>query len=596
MRRIDFNFFLLAFLVSFCLTAQISADCVTAIPICDNTPVNGGTNGFGVDDFNGASSTGCLERSSAVIESNSAWYRFRTGASGLLGFNIGVDTSEDWDFALYKTNDCADLGEPVRCNFFDNNDEDRFIGVGEDPTGNFENIQYEDWLTVAPGEDYYLLINNFSNVNSGFSIQFSGEIFITNPTDALDCSIISNLLGPPISACNNETVVLDASASMATDYEWYIDEGAGFQLIPAEVNATLEVSISALYRVVPIGTNELSEVQVFFSQAPTAFALSHDETCSSDVYDLSLRTAEVLGGQNPDDFVVTYHTSQADADAGINPIPEMYDSDVPGIENIYARVTSVENNNCFALSDFELTTIESPILSFPEEVFICANESSVVIGELIENPDFEYLWSSGETTSSISVSEANTYTLTVTNNLEAIPCVAERSVTLVVSSPPVISDIEIEDLQSSNTITVFTEVEDEWEYQLDDEPFQSQNVFVDVLPGVHTITVNDPEGCGSVGEQVVVVGFSNFFTPNGDGINDFWNISGISILEDPVVHIYDRYGTLLAQLQSNSLGWDGTYNGRMLPSTDYWFKLTYLDGEGETAEAKYINNHFSLKR
>ena len=141
MRRIDFNFFLLAFLVSFCLTAQISADCVTAIPICDNTPVNGGTNGFGVDDFNGASSTGCLERSSTVIESNSAWYRFRTGASGLLGFNIGVDTSEDWDFALYKTNDCSDLGEPVRCNFFDNNDEDRFIGVGEDPTGNFENIQ-----------------------------------------------------------------------------------------------------------------------------------------------------------------------------------------------------------------------------------------------------------------------------------------------------------------------------------------------------------------------------------------------------------------------------------------------------------------------
>ncbi|NNF18861.1 MAG: hypothetical protein HKN61_03720, partial [Flavobacteriaceae bacterium] len=97
------------------LSAQVSADCASAIPICSDTPVNGGTQGFGVDDFNGASETGCLEETtSGAIESNSAWYRFRTGASGELGFNIGFDTDEDWDFALYKATDCNDLGEPVR--------------------------------------------------------------------------------------------------------------------------------------------------------------------------------------------------------------------------------------------------------------------------------------------------------------------------------------------------------------------------------------------------------------------------------------------------------------------------------------------------
>ena len=178
------------------LLAQISADCSTAIPICSNTPVNSGTDGYSIDDFQGAASSGCLERTSTgAIESNSAWYRFRTGAAGQLGFNIQHDPSEDWDFALYRTDDCSQLGEPIRCNFFDNRDQNSYIGVGEDPSGDALTVQYEDWLSVEPGEEYYLLINNFSNINSGFSIQFSGSIFQDFPDTALDCSIIDNLLG-----------------------------------------------------------------------------------------------------------------------------------------------------------------------------------------------------------------------------------------------------------------------------------------------------------------------------------------------------------------------------------------------------------------
>ena len=85
------------------------------------------------------------------------------------------------------------------------------MGIGEDPTGSPTTVLYEDWINVVPGEDYYLMINNFSNNNSGFSIQFTGDIFITNPYDALDCSIINNLLGPPRAACDNEIVILDAT-------------------------------------------------------------------------------------------------------------------------------------------------------------------------------------------------------------------------------------------------------------------------------------------------------------------------------------------------------------------------------------------------
>jgi gliding motility-associated-like protein len=93
-----------------------------------------------------------------------------------------------------------------------------------------------------------------------------------------------------------------------------------------------------------------------------------------------------------------------------------------------------------------------------------------------------------------------------------------------------------------------------------------------------------------------VVGFSTFFTPNGDGANDFWHVIGIETLEEPVVTIYDRFGKLLIAMEEDYLGWDGTYNGSAVPASDYWFKVSYLDTNDQRVEAKYINNHFSLIR
>ena len=135
-----------------------------------------------------------------------------------------------------------------------------------------------------------------------------------------------------------------------------------------------------------------------------------------------------------------------------------------------------------------------------------------------------------------------------------------------------------------------------FEYQIDNEPFQSSNIFTDVAPGLHTVTINDLNGCGLVSDTITVVGYPKFFTPNGDGSNDFWHIVGVNTLEDPIVYVFDRYGKFIKQLDENSTGWDGTFNGRDLPSTDYWFQLTYMDTQGQRVEAKYLSNHFSLRR
>jgi gliding motility-associated-like protein len=581
--------------------AQVSPDCDNAIPICNNTPVNGGTLGIGIDDFAGVSVSGCLEETiTGTIESNSAWYRFRTGASGQLGFNLGFDTSEDWDFALYKTSDCNNLGDPIRCNFFDNQDESAFIGVGEDPTGNTENVQYEDWLQVEPGEDYYLLINNFSNSNSGFSIQFSGHIFVTNPYDALDCSIINNLLGPPISACENDVIILDATTANAIDYNWFEDLGSGFQPISGEHNPTLQITTSAMYRVqviMPSGNNVISDVNVVFYTNPIANAVSDEAYCDAiTTFDLSVKDAEVLGTQSPTEYIVGYYSSLNDATLGTNSLSKQYGT-MGGTETIYVRLTSLNNPRCFDVSQtFDLESIDTPVLDFPDEVYMCESSDSVIIGEQTPNASYDYYWDSGEITASITVTQTGSYTLTATNNQSGLNCDVSRTINVVFSKTPEITDVIIKDLQNDNTVTIITDVDSEFEYQLDDGEFQLGNTFNNVLPGQHTVTINDIRGCGSATEQIVVVGFPKFFTPNGDNNNDRWHIAGIANLENPVVHIYDRFGKLVKQLNKTDSGWDGFFNGNPLPSSDYWFKLTYTDPMGQTNTAKYISNHFSLRR
>ena len=67
-----------------------------------------------------------------------------------------------------------------------------------------------------------------------------------------------------------------------------------------------------------------------------------------------------------------------------------------------------------------------------------------------------------------------------------------------------------------------------------------------------------------------VIGYKKFFTPNGDGYTDKWNLIGITKdnLPKTKIYIFDRFGKLLKQISPSGQGWDGTYNGAQLPSSD----------------------------
>ncbi|MBD1393452.1 NHL domain-containing protein [Mucilaginibacter glaciei] len=63
----------------------------------------------------------------------------------------------------------------------------------------------------------------------------------------------------------------------------------------------------------------------------------------------------------------------------------------------------------------------------------------------------------------------------------------------------------------------------------------------------------------------------NTFTPNGDGVNDFWNLPVLVNYPDCLVSIYNRYGKLVFQSVGYSKPWDGNYNGLALPAGTYYY-------------------------
>ena len=196
--------------------------------------------------------------------------------------------------------------------------------------------------------------------------------------------------------------------------------------------------------------------------------------------------------------------------------------------------------------------------------------------------------------SSFTASVVGIYGVEVTSTLaNCASIVAEATVTATIPATALTTTVSNAFTDNATIVVTVADGTGTLLYQLDEGALQESNVFTGVSAGPHQITVLDSDGCTFLQETVLLIDYPKYFTPNGDGINDTWNISGLNQAQAKLF-IFDRYGKLIKQLipMDGEMGWDGTYNQQQLPSTDYWFTLDYT----ENGIAKQFKAHFSMKR
>jgi gliding motility-associated-like protein len=343
----------------------------------------------------------------------------------------------------------------------------------------------------------------------------------------------------------------------------------------------------------------------------------NDPTNDSVLFDLTTQDSFVLNGQDPTNYLVRYFASQIDADLDQFELPSFYQNTV-NPQVIFARVdnntqiidatgTLVDSSVCYETAPLILKVNPLPYIDIDDEYVLCVDTNGTeVLGPLeittgLSNSDYIFIWRDDagavvETTSSYIPTEAGVYTLEVFDALLATQCAAPIEVfTVIESSPPTVTAVvTTQAFADTHIVEVTATGLGDYEYNIDQGPWQDTGIFVGVNPGERVVNVRDLNGCG-VGQAVVfIIDYPKYFTPNGDGYHDSWNILSVSNQLSAKIQIFDRYGKLLKEIRPSSDGWDGTYNGAMLPSSDYWFVLYY--NEPVTGEPTLLNAHFTLKR
>lgn len=298
---------------------------------------------------------------------------------------------------------------------------------------------------------------------------------------------------------------------------------------------------------------------------------------------------------------VTYYETLEDALSESNSLPNNYTNIIADTQTIFVKIKN--DNQCFSISTANLRVLYTPILEADETIIYCTNTlpetitlHGGILNDLPNNYYYEWYFNGALTdidTSFNDINEAGNYTVIVT---DPTGCSSSRTITVNASETASVESISIEGISPNNTVTVNVTGTGIYEYALDDinGPYQESNVFNNVSEGEHTIYINDRNGCGIIEETITIIGIPKFFTPNGDNVNDIWQIIGSNTQFNQIesLQIFDRYGKIMMQTSSGTFGWDGTYNGALMPSSDYWYIIKFRQ---DTSNYE-IKGHFTLKR
>lgn len=347
-------------------------------------------------------------------------------------------------------------------------------------------------------------------------------------------------------------------------------------------------------------------VQLAVNVAPTFTSPIRITQCEgdlhADVFDIRATEAGIKGDQP--NVAVSYHDTLNDADTNVNPLPDVVTANgVPKV--IYVRLTNTVTG-CYSRFDFVLDVAPKPVFHQPKDLMVCAlNRSFVDLNAQIsailngqQNVEVSFHGSLDDSlvgahalsvpyqmdqgTTEIFVRVKNAHNGCFETGSFLVKVMAENNDFQLHYA------VDIDDWTYDQN-AIYIQSTGNYEYSLDGTTYQDSPSFSNLSIGDYRLHVRDKDNCSVSVKEVFVLMYPKFFTPNGDGHHDIWNI--VLAWHEPkmAIKIYDRFGKIITTLNGTSEGWDGTLNGAALPASDYWFTVIRESG-------KEFRGHFTLKR
>lgn len=259
-------------------------------------------------------------------------------------------------------------------------------------------------------------------------------------------------------------------------------------------------------------------------------------------------------------------------------------------EGIY--VFTVDRGSCGNSStEVKISVGEQPDAGESTAVELCSYAEPVNLYDLLEGtPDSGGTWdplpNGGDEILDPAGDSPGIYTYTVDNGL----C-GKSSATVkvdITGTVPISGyEINVSSFNTNNSIEVVIEEEGDFEFSLDGVFYREDNIFRNLSGGDYKVFVREIQGCRYHEQEISVLSFPEYFSPNNDGYNDNWKMQGKTD-RHYTLRIFDRYGKLLKMLVVDQ-SWNGNFNGKPMPADDYWFRVEFTNGDVTTG-------HFSLIR